>query len=257
MIKIYPYNLGSESARDLARALHTKCVRQQGTYRPRGSDVIINWGNPRIPGWWNRLARATVVNNPEAVQAAIEKRRTFELFDRAIPPVSHPQVTRDRREAERWLDGSPNTKVLCRTTTRAHGGMGIHVAQRRDQLREAVLYVRYVPKTEEYRIHVVNGQVIDRQQKRRGEAYNQGEGPHRYIRSHANGWIFAREGVQIRAAVDAAAVSAIRALGLNFGAVDIGFHQRHGVQVYEVNTAPGLEGTTITNYVRAFRELYG
>jgi hypothetical protein len=66
-----------------------------------------------------------------------------------------------------------------------------------------------------------------------------------YIRSHGNGWNFCREGIEHPDAVVNAAIACVQALGLDFGAVDIG-HERgtDRVCVYECNSAPGLEGST-------------
>jgi len=49
------------------------------------------------------------------------------------------------------------------------------------------------------------------------------------------------------------ALAAVSALGLDFGAVDI-IYNEHENQYYvlEVNTAPGLEGTTVEKYAEAF-----
>jgi hypothetical protein len=96
---------------------------------------------------------------------------------------------------------------------------------------------------DEYRAHVVGNEVIDLQQKKRSSSYEGISNP--YIRSHGNGWNFCREGIEHPAAVINAAVSCVQALGLDFGAVDIG-HERgtDRVCVYECNSAPGLEGST-------------
>jgi len=49
---------------------------------------------------------------------------------------------------------------------------------------------------------------------------------------------------------------AIAALGLDFGAVDIIWNNHYQLAtVLEVNTAPGLEGQTITDYANYFRGL--
>jgi glutathione synthase/RimK-type ligase-like ATP-grasp enzyme len=42
---------------------------------------------------------------------------------------------------------------------------------------------------------------------------------------------------------------------LDFGGVDIGWNQRHGAAVFEVNTAPGIEETSLQAYVEAFKTL--
>ena len=50
--------------------------------------------------------------------------------------------------------------------------------------------------------------------------------------------------------------AAIKALGLDFGAVDIIYNEAEDQHyVLEVNTAPGLEGTTLQKYTEAILEM--
>ena len=51
-----------------------------------------------------------------------------------------------------------------------------------------------------------------------------------------------------------AAVKAVNSLGLDFGAVDICEDEEGNPYVFEVNTAPGIEGTTVEKYHTAFIE---
>ena len=120
---------------------------------------------------------------------------------------------------------------------------------------EAPLYTKYVKKADEYRIHVVDGHVIDIQQKRkRKEILN--EDINYQVRNACNGWVFCRDNVTCPTVCLELAVAAVSALSLDFGAVDIGFNTRSKTAVvYEVNTAPGLEGTTLDKYYNAFRQL--
>ena len=61
---------------------------------------------------------------------------------------------------------------------------------------------------------------------------------------------------KINKSVKEQALKAIQALGLDFGAVDVGYNTRENkAYVYEVNSAPGLQGTTLTAYTNAFKEL--
>jgi glutathione synthase/RimK-type ligase-like ATP-grasp enzyme len=74
------------------------------------------------------------------------------------------------------------------------------------------------------------------------------------IRSWNNGWVFCHENVQAPPKVCEVAIQAVESLGLDFGAVDIGFREKEGKAfVFEVNTAPGIEGTTVRHYVEAVR----
>lgn len=52
-----------------------------------------------------------------------------------------------------------------------------------------------------------------------------------------------------------AAIQAVRALGLNFGAVDIGWNERDGPCVFEINTAPGIEESSLEAYTIALKTL--
>lgn len=253
---VYPYDLASQGARNLVRALRGGAirVRERGTYVPRGDDLVINWGNPRVPGWWNRNARTNALNQPEAVRNAINKIRTFQLLAKAGVPI--PSFTTKLAEA-RALFKTPDSKVLCRRTVSAHSGRGIIIARNAAALVEAPLYVKYVPKEREYRIHVLNGVVIDAEQKllRTGATPSDDQ---RLVRSHRHGWIYARNGITppSHRALEAA-ITAVRAVGLDFGAVDLGVHSKFGVKVYEVNSAPGIEGTTVTRYAAELNRLAG
>jgi glutathione synthase/RimK-type ligase-like ATP-grasp enzyme len=249
---LYPYLFGSHSARDLARSLDCIRVREVGHYVPRPRDIIVNWGNPRIPGWWNANARANVLNQPEEIRRAINKIATFRALRDAGVPI--PDFAVNRGDAARFFR-SDRSRVLCRSVLDGHSGRGIRIANTAAELTNVPLYVKYVPKEAEYRFHILNGEIIDTEQKRRRNGVEQND-TERLIRSHRNGWVFTRN--DIRRPVDAcrqAALDAVRALGLQFGAVDIGYHSRHGTKVYEVNTAPGIEGTTLEIYTRELRRL--
>jgi glutathione synthase/RimK-type ligase-like ATP-grasp enzyme len=76
------------------------------------------------------------------------------------------------------------------------------------------------------------------------------------VRNTANGFVFQRNGIVPPAGIRDLAISAVASLQLDFGAVDIIYN---GAQdkcfVLEVNTAPGLEGSTIIKYKDALLEL--
>lgn len=254
---IYPYKLGSASAKALAGALGTKCVRANGTYRVRQNDLVVNWGAHGIPNWWGQFALARTLNRPQYVENCSDKIKTFDVLSASnIPCVP---FTADRNVARAWLRehvaGGRLNAVVCRTLTRANSGRGIVLAKTEQELVAAPLYTRYVPKEKEFRVHIFrNGGVIDVQEKRRTKEFVD-EGHNKYIRNHPNGWVFCRDNVTVPDGVRNACEQAILALQLDFGAVDIGYHRDLGVAIYEVNTAPGIEGQTLTNYANKFRSL--
>lgn len=254
---IYPYG-PSNGARALAQQLGTICVRANGTYRPRPGDLIVNWGNGKVPNWLTQGSLGQMLNKPQYISNASDKIRTFEILSaRGVPTVDW---TRDRAVAANWLRnpkyGRDLNAVVCRTLTRASAGRGIVLAKKPEELVSAPLYTRYTPKSAEYRLHTFRkGGVIDVQQKKRSQDFVDEE-DNKYIRNHDRGWVFCRQGVSAPQSAIRAAEDAILALGLDFGAVDLGSHPDYGTFVYEVNTAPGLEGTTLESYARAIRNNY-
>lgn len=250
-IIIYPYKLASSSAKELQRELKSRghrCirVRPNGRYVPKRTDIIINWGNSQEPVW-----NEHIINDPDSVSIAQNKLDALNLMQHT--DVSLPSFTIDLETANQWL--SEGTTVLCRTLLRGSGGRGITVVTpEMSGLIGAPLYVKYIKKRHEYRVHVFSGEVIDVQQKRRINGF---EERNNQIRNHANGWVFARNDIVApHESVRTLAVRAVEALGLDFGAVDIIWNAHYNrAYVLEVNTAPGLEGTTIINYANAVENL--
>lgn len=258
-LSIYPYNLSSQSAKALADTLGIKRVRVAGKYRWRPGHRIINWGNSKIANWMSPVAVTNVWNKPVSVALASRKYET--LVKLHASGVSVPDFTTDVLVVLRWFINGPKYPglkhaVLCRTLTRADSGRGIVLATKPEEVVPAPLYTRYVPKTDEYRVHLFREfGIIDVQQKKRSSEVAE-EDRSKYIRNHDGGWVFCREDVSAPQVVLQAAIDSIFALGLDFGAVDIGFHPTIGACVYEVNTAPGLEGQTLINYATRFKQLY-
>lgn len=159
--------------------------------------------------------------------------------------VNCPEFTRDVAVARSWIaDGS---SVMCRTLLRASEGRGIVVAETEDQLVRAALYTRYVKKKEEYRVHVLNGEVIDIQIKRKRKGF-EGDRDTK-VRNLANGYVFCRDAITEPEGIRELAIKATRSLGYLLGAVDIAFNVRNNnLVVLEVNASPGMQGTTLEKY---------
>ncbi len=267
MFKIIPYKAGSTGARNLATALGGHCLRLQGSrYRRRPQDRIINWGNTNPPYTQGVL-------NGTGIRTASNKRLFFQTVRDRFPEIIPAFWTRREDIPD---DAFP---VLCRTVLSGHSGQGIVIASNRDGLVPAPLYVKYVKKQDEYRIHVGRGPlpnippvcqincsggcincapedhretvVIDTQKKARRLEH---ENPNWQIRNHANGFIYAREGVDPPECVNAVAMFAFECSDLDFGAVDVIYNARdRRAYVLEINTAPGITGTTVENYASFFR----
>jgi len=252
--KVIPYRQGSAGARELATALGGRVLRLEGSrYRGRPGDVIINWGNTNGHPLLDRAL------NGRSIRSVSNK---LEFFRRVygVAPDIIPEFWTDR-------DSIPDSalerrgRIVCRTVLAGHSGEGIVIANTRDELVPAPLYTRYIPKQDEYRIHVgrlrddnddLATVVISQQRKARNLGH---ENPDWSVRNLANGFIYARADVNPPRCVIDVACRAFDCFPLDFGAVDVVFNARDDrAYVLEINSAPGITGSTVTDYVQFFRE---
>jgi len=245
-LKIFPYKAGSISAKRLARSLGVLRVRP--TYNAKRKDVIVNWGSS-IPPHFKWMSQD--LNKPHAIALASNKLETFKEF-RSNSFTHVPNWTTNSSEAQHWLDSG--FKIYCRKLLSSHSGNGIVVCNDGDTLVSAPLYTLHTKHRDEYRVHIFKGEVIDVQKKKKRNGFT---GCSSGIRNHSNGWVYARSDIAIPDMLYPIAIQAVNILGLDFGAVDIG----HKVNedkffVFEVNTAPGLEGFTLDKYTKAIYNYY-
>lgn len=244
---LYPYKLGSKSANALKGNFErSKCVRPDGNYKPFRNHLIINWGNSTLPNWINDT-NTHILNSPIAVKKAINKLTCLQILkDNNIQTV---EFTDNYFTAFSWFADGNN--VIERHNVVGSKGEGIVVAK--DTLnRNVPLYTKFIEKAREYRVHIFNGEVIDIQQKKR--RLDTEEVPDGTIKNLANGWVFTRENITTPPELICyIAIQTIRALGLDFGAIDI-LTKDDECYVLEVNTACGLEGTTLIKYTNAIKK---
>jgi len=113
-------------------------------------------------------------------------------------------------------------------------------------------YTQKLPFVRECRIHVFRGKSIHAGMKvpRDGSA-------HPWIRSSASGWKpDYGQASRIKQDRRDLAKKAVAALGLDFGAVDIGILKDGRAAVIEVNTAPGLDGSTVEAYAKQIIQVH-
>ena len=79
------------------------------------------------------------------------------------------------------------------------------------------------------------------------------DGANMLIRSNRLGWKFIRV-KSISKELEDEAIKALKAIGLNFGAVDCCIDANGKPWIIEVNSGPGLEETTFDTWVETFRE---
>jgi glutathione synthase/RimK-type ligase-like ATP-grasp enzyme len=242
---IYPYNPNSESAKKLSEGLGIKRAKHIGKLLT--TDILINWGASNI----ERAVAGNILNASGSVANATNKLSTFKILK---GKVAIPEFTESQEEANKWLE--EGSVVVARTKLTGHSGEGIVIVDPDDEkgkLPNAKLYTKYIPKTEEYRLHVGNGDVFFTQRKARDKDVPDDKVNWK-VRNHGNGFIFAHKGVVVSGKAATMAKKALVALELDFGAVDIIYNKtKDKFYVLEVNTACGLEGTTLEKYVELFK----
>jgi glutathione synthase/RimK-type ligase-like ATP-grasp enzyme len=208
---------------------------------PRRFKYILNWGNPKdVVINEGQL----LLNKPENIRNAINKLTAFGILKEA--GVRIPEFRTE-------LAGVSSGIWFARRSLTGSGGRGIEVIRKGGSIPRAPLYVQYVPKTTEYRVHVVNGQVIFCQQKKR-ELESQQTKDQKLIRNRDNGWVFCLVHNDPPQEVKDVAVATVAALGLDYGAVDIVVGRDDSrAYVLECNTAPGISSPSL---VQAYREAF-
>lgn len=249
-IRLWTHDKNSEGAKNFARESGIMIIRHENSkYVPRPNDLIVNWGDSR--NFPFKKGQAKVLNCPEVLGAVTNKKSFFELLSNEF---RCPEWTTDIQEAYNWTDADNKAIVVARTVLTGHSGRGILLWSRDKDyaLPAAPLYTKYVPKKDEFRIHFFGGKIIDVVQKRKRRDF-EGEANFQ-IRNYDNGFVYCREDVEAPADVLEQANKCIKASGLDFGAIDIIYNQKHNqAYVLEVNTAPGMEGQTVTNYANALK----
>src|SRR5271165_1858122 len=224
-LAIYPYRQGSQSAHHLAQALGCPVLRHNGSrFKHSPNKVIINWGSSQTPNWSSR-----VLNPAVAVAVCSNKLQTFRALQ---GKVSIPDWTCRKDIAYDWHD-----VVVVRHILTGHSGNGIEIVEAKTKLPDAPLYVRYIPKDMEFRVHCmkINNevQVIDIQRKIRDPDKEPTDWK---VRSHDNGFIFVRGGFRAPEGINKLATTTLEILGLDTGAIDIIWNKKRDKSyVLEVN----------------------
>ena len=252
-IRVLPYG-PSDSVRELTSAINTKIqelrlnanvmslVSEGSRYRSRVGDIVVNYGNRRYNDSF--FGGATVLNSVVALNRAANKVTAFQTLEAA--GVSTVEYTVSQSVASDW---NQNEIVYERGILNGHSGEGITVRLPTEGISRAPLYTKgIVGPRREWRVHVFEGVITYVQKKIRRNGYRDLSTYREDIRNHHTGWVYSN------AFTDAPpdqvliqAHKAVSALGLNFGAVDL-ISKNTNAWVLEVNTAPGLTGTTLETY---------
>ena len=243
---LYPYKKGSRSAKALANAMDIKIMRMEGPFNPKRDVRIINWGNTRMKREITSQHEVTVLNPPVKTSNAVNKLSFFrKLRESGLTPKFWTQEDKDEITDEDY-------PIVCRTILNGSGGAGIVIADTPADLVDAPLYVKYIKKDKEFRIHLGKGSsliTICQQRKVRKTGV---EVTNWRVRNIENGFIYQRHGIEVPQEVMTVAQQTLLALDLDFAAIDIIYTKTGEAYALEANTAPGLEGQTVHDYASFF-----
>lgn len=258
---VYPYKVGSKSAKLLAAELEVPIVGRDGQIKgqdefdPRANYLIVNWGSGYTPEW-KPYSKRHVINHWDNVNLAVDKIASFKRFEEY--GVKCPDFTTSMDTAMRWVrEGSV---VAARGKLEGRDGDGLQLIRDPYKLVRCPLYTKFVRAPTEFRVYVFDGKVIDVLEKRRDSERLAAGTVNEDIRTEQNGWVFCRwdkrgEKLEVAPDVHRQAKRAVASLGLVFGGVDVGWSREAGAVVYEVNTAPSIFGETVRKFARCIKEL--
>lgn len=249
-IAIMSWNNG-KGARELSRAVTRKGrLLYRDSSRPIVQSTVLNMGlksNRRLEDYISR--GGNLINYPAAVATCSNKLYTLEAL-RGTPYCL--EYTTDWYRPIQWTEEGHD--VVARHVLNGHSGEGITIIpafSRWGDEVEAPLFTKYFKKTAEYRVHCSPHTIVDvrRKAKRRGHVL-EGQGTH--VWNHSAGFVYKIEGVTpdtVPASVLHAAQTAVYNTGMGLAAVDLGYDaDTDQVKVFEVNSAPGLTGSTVKWY---------
>ena len=138
--------------------------------------------------------------------------------------------------------------VFARTLINSTNGRGIVPFDSGAEVPRAPLYTAYIPKKAEYRVHIMGDHVVDVQEKRMKKDFNKDNRDVK-VRNLHNGYVYCRDNIKVTDAMTEQAKLATKACGYFYGAVDIIYNEKQNkYYVLEVNSRPGLMGTTLEKY---------
>src|ERR1051326_6418061 len=243
-LSIYGYKMVSNAVNALKNELGIKQILHEGShYKGAPYKTVINYGSSNLPG---NVLRSRIINKPTSVALCVDMLAFFSHLYEIDPPVETPFWTNNPNTAKAWIN-EENKVLVARTILTGKSGQGIKILRKGLDFIAAPLYTIYIPKQYEYRVHVINGEVIDIQRKVL-QKDTQLKDEEKKIRSHNNGWIFTRTPELLKIPgpmIEEQAKRAVKYMDLDFGAVDIIWSKTTGkATVLEVNSAPGQEGAT-------------
>ncbi len=262
-----------------------------GRDAPKGRRIVIGWGaktkkDVTFPNG------TEVLNHPNNIRQNRNKLKTLGVLATANGAVA-PFVSADKVIVEMGKKKGKVSLPMVGRTKYHQGGKGFWTCLTPTHVKNAIdegaqYFQNYIDIVDEYRLHIFNGNVLHAQKKvkrdnmesafvdqrkekikdyakkgkvklddstldyalaRLAKENNQAD---MIVRSNRKGWRFSNIKSPKKALVDVC-VAALSAVGLEFGAVDCCIDSEGNPWVIEINSGPGLEGSTFKSYVEEFK----
>lgn len=226
------------------------------------SEKVVNWGAGGKNGLQQLQAFKTAgVSCPEFTtdleQAKKWVREGSLVFGRKVHHMAGNDIVGPGYKAQRV--GAERQRVLKWITTRKGnrvqrmvevGGQGVVPEYFNPEWLHRQFWVKVIKVKDEYRQHIAFEKAIRRGKKIQAEAARRVMP----VRSRNNGWHIDYGEFNAPASLRDIAKKAVKALGYQWGAVDIIEDEQGKLYVLEVNSAPALKDQgTLTAYVEAFK----
>jgi len=286
---VYIYYSGptDDTGKRLAEALNAK----HGKTKPAGSMLVVGWGCKTDGG--TNMGTHIALNHPNNIRTNRNKFETLRILKAAGIPVADFVTAGDTLTAIDNAR-SPIKLGLIGRKKYHQGGKGFWACMTKGHVKTAIAqgaeyFQNYLEIENEFRLHVFKGKIINMQKKTErtnmAGAYKEQHGdrikniaaknnvaldqktadyvlenlgkrlehPDQIIKSNTRGWKFSQIKTA-KAELKEAAINAVKAIGLDFGAVDCCIAEDGTPYIIEVNTGPGLRGTPFDAYVSAFKD---
>lgn len=253
---LYSYCNKSESAIKLKTALGISMINhERSVFKGDPKKVVLNWGCSDLP---REVRKCTVINNENSVSFAINKRIALDMIsghcEEHNPEWSSIPHTVDAATAIRWA--REGRRVYCRGRLSGCDGAGLIVyehnrgADHLDNLPPAKMYTKGVNAVKEYRVNIYKGAILGVQRK---VPLDNHANPNPLIKTTGGGYGFKLVTLNIPAQVITCAKDCVKALGLDFGGVDVIWDGRVA-WFLEVNTAPQLTPALVTAFSNKIKQ---
>jgi len=205
---------------------HYLGIDSYGKHDPdRRVDQLLRWGSRKSITY---IPDQQTVNLRRAIQKASDKVTAMEEMERAGVPVPNYSTSYQNL----------NFPMLARANGDMQGRGIVPIMQSQDIEANSMnpdFYTEYVPTKLEYRVHVIDGEIVKVSQK----VLEEPEDYDPFVRNYETGYRF--KNPRTRHPGINQAVAAVEALELDIGAVDLVIGEDDRPYVLEVNTAPHLE----------------